>query len=394
MIDVAWIGNRIRMLRQGAGLTQGAFAELLGVSFQAVSNWERGVAPPELETLLRIATHFEIALDDLVRPHGETSYLGVDGGGTKTEFAVVTADGTVKKRMVKGGCNPNDIGFSAMKELMEEGIRECLLGFPLLEQVFLGIAGISVGDFSERLCRELKRVFPRLRIRVRTDVFNLFATDGTADMAVVSGTGSAVFVRQAGEYRRLGGFGYLFDRAGSAYDIGREAVSLALKEEDGLCPPSLLHRKLCEKMNAASVWSRLGALYDGGKPYIAGLATVVFEAYREGDADAERIIDESAKALADLLTAGVRLYGAHPTAITGGGLFRHYPDIMIGRVGAYSDVRLVTCDLPPVYGACKTACAGMSVPDRTFYENFRETYGRLRDGYFENRAEKSEEHAL
>ena len=57
MLDINLLGNRIKELRKQRGLTQNAFADALHVSFQAVSNWERGIAPPELENLINIATY-------------------------------------------------------------------------------------------------------------------------------------------------------------------------------------------------------------------------------------------------------------------------------------------------------------------------------------------------
>ena len=39
-------------------------------------------------------------------------YLGIDGGGTKTEFAVSTVDGHVLRDFKRDGSNPNDIGFA------------------------------------------------------------------------------------------------------------------------------------------------------------------------------------------------------------------------------------------------------------------------------------------
>ena len=68
MLDVVRLGSRIRTMRKEKGWTQAAFAEALHVSFQAVSGWERGVAPPDLDNLLRIADLFGILLDDLLRP--------------------------------------------------------------------------------------------------------------------------------------------------------------------------------------------------------------------------------------------------------------------------------------------------------------------------------------
>ena len=43
-LDLIAIGDFIRELRRKAGITQAELAERLGVSFQAVSNWERGVS--------------------------------------------------------------------------------------------------------------------------------------------------------------------------------------------------------------------------------------------------------------------------------------------------------------------------------------------------------------
>ena len=37
-------------------------------------------------------------------------YIGIDSGGTKTEFILADAEGSVISRAVDSGCNPLDIG--------------------------------------------------------------------------------------------------------------------------------------------------------------------------------------------------------------------------------------------------------------------------------------------
>ena len=378
MLDINLLGDRIKELRKQRGLTQNAFADELHVSFQAVSNWERGIAPPELENLINIAAFFGVLVDDLLRPQSEDLFLGIDGGGTKTEFLLVSADGYVQKRLVKSGCNPNDIGYTKMISLLLDGIGDVLKEFQSIKAVFCGIAGISTGDYAKRLHDDLKKRYPKINIQVKNDSFNLFALDDEADMALISGTGSVVFVKGENSYKRLGGWGYLLDGAGSAYDIGRDSLREALRQEDMKESPSLMSRMLYKKLNTDTVWNHINTVYNEGKPYIAGLASVVFEAYRHGDKQAKEIIDRNAKALAELINAGVSLYGAKPLAIASGGLFEHYGDIMTEHIAKYSSVILKTSVLPPIYGACRSAClmAGCKPIDK-FYENFKKTYGGI-----------------
>lgn len=376
MIDLKYIGNRIRTLRLERGMTQSEFASLMCISFQAVSNWERGITSPDLDNVVRVAELFGITVDELLRPRGEELFLGIDGGGTKTEFAVISSDGGLVARSVKSGCNPNDVGYSRALAVIREGIDAILADYQSINAAFLGIAGISVGNHAKRLYSDLKKCYPKIKIQIKSDIFNLFAMCDGASMAVISGTGSVVFVKDGDEYRRIGGWGYLLDNAGSAYDMGREAIRTALYEEDMKKSPSRLANMLREGLNVKTVWEHLNTIYAEGKPYIAELASVVFEAYLMGDENAARIIDESARGLAKLLNAGVEIYGAEPVAVASGGLFTHYTKIMREHIEKYSEVKLITGGLPPIYGACKSArLMADSVIPTSFYDNFKNSYG-------------------
>ncbi len=376
LLDITLLGTRIRELRKQKGLTQEAFARELHVSFQAVSNWERGIAPPELETLFRIASFFHVLVDDLLRPSPERLLLGVDGGGTKTELVVTSMDGRVLSRYIKKGSNPNDIGFDKMYALLCEGINDALIAHPSLSAVSLGIAGISSATYTERLTSQLKGKYPSLLFEVRSDSANLFGMDDGADIAVISGTGSVVFVKSGEDYHRLGGWGHLFDSAGSAYDIGRDAVCLALREEDERRAPGAIARHLTERLETPTVWGAINRLYDGGKPFIASLADVVFRAYDEGDADAAAILDRTARRLAELLNLAVSQYGARPRAVAGGGILEHRADVLLPLLSRYSKVEVALTGLPPVFGACRSAhrLTG-SEPPADFYTNFKESLG-------------------
>lgn len=71
--------ENIRSLRAGAGMTQEALAEALGVTFASVSKWERGVATPELTLIARMANLFGVSMDAMV------GFEGTGGGAAALE---------------------------------------------------------------------------------------------------------------------------------------------------------------------------------------------------------------------------------------------------------------------------------------------------------------------
>ncbi len=55
MINKTEVGHRIAAIRNQLGFSQAKFAEMLGVSTQAVSKWETGLSLPDIEVLLNLS---------------------------------------------------------------------------------------------------------------------------------------------------------------------------------------------------------------------------------------------------------------------------------------------------------------------------------------------------
>ncbi len=60
------IGENIRNFRKKNDLTQEAFADRLGVTYQSVSRWENGATYPDLELIPAIAAALAISVDELL----------------------------------------------------------------------------------------------------------------------------------------------------------------------------------------------------------------------------------------------------------------------------------------------------------------------------------------
>ncbi|MBR5500357.1 MAG: helix-turn-helix transcriptional regulator [Clostridia bacterium] len=63
------IGNKIRELRKNRGITQEQLANSIGISFQAVSKWENGIALPDITLAPILARYFGISMDELFGFH-------------------------------------------------------------------------------------------------------------------------------------------------------------------------------------------------------------------------------------------------------------------------------------------------------------------------------------
>ena len=95
MRDIAKnFAENLRARRRALGLTQRELGERLGYSEKAISKWEGGNSMPPAWILPELASHLGVTVDELLSERGEIAYyLGIDGGGTKTEFLLADAEG-------------------------------------------------------------------------------------------------------------------------------------------------------------------------------------------------------------------------------------------------------------------------------------------------------------
>ena len=66
MFDVTKVADKIRNARINKNMTQTELADKMGVSFQAVSNWERARSMPDLSKLGDLCRVLGLSLEDLL----------------------------------------------------------------------------------------------------------------------------------------------------------------------------------------------------------------------------------------------------------------------------------------------------------------------------------------
>jgi len=66
MLDMKKVGKNIKAARTAKNMTQLELADILGVSYQAVSNWERGNTMPDIAKLPDISKALGIEISDIL----------------------------------------------------------------------------------------------------------------------------------------------------------------------------------------------------------------------------------------------------------------------------------------------------------------------------------------
>lgn len=160
--------------------------------------------------------------------------IGVDGGGTKTEFLLVDAAGAIVARHLGPGCNPSQVGPDQAREILLAGLAALRVSLPdsghpsPVSTTHLYMAGSP--PFWRETAATLNNIGAVTTGPDSLPVLEL-ATGGKPGLVLHAGTGSFVAARTAdGSVHYAGGLGWKLGDAGSGFDLGRRAIAIALLE--------------------------------------------------------------------------------------------------------------------------------------------------------------------
>jgi N-acetylglucosamine kinase-like BadF-type ATPase len=252
-------------------------------------------------------------------------YLGIDAGGTKTDCAV--SNGAELLGQATGAsCKLARVGKERGRENLQSVIRQATqaagVAASTIQHVCIGMSGASLAEAVQWAQQTIRELIPDSTIYVAGDhVIAHRAAFGTSPgVLVISGTGSIAFGRnQSGETARAGGWGPNVSDEGSAFWVGREAVTAALHAFDfGNANGLLATIAECWKVAPEEVIRMANA----SEPRFPELAGPVVNAAEQGDDTARAIMERAGHALAGLASAVIkRLWpsgGVVPVALAGG----------------------------------------------------------------------------
>ena len=295
-------------------------------------------------------------------------YLGVDGGGTKTEFVCLDADRRLVARTVGGTTYHLQVGLDGATAVLRAGVGAICAAAGLAPDdfafVFFGLPAFGEDAVVDRqLDAACGRVLGHGRYRCGNDMICGWA--GSLDRAnginLVAGTGSIGYGERDGRAARVGGWGETFSDEGSAYSIAVQGLNAFTRMSDGRLAPGPLHAGLVDALGLATdldLCARVMGERGMNREEIAGLARIVSAAAVAGDHAAVAILNTAADelaAMAEALRTALAFEPAERTPLSwSGGVLTGVPavrDALMVRLHRANHFQVVEPRYLPAFGA-------------------------------------------
>jgi N-acetylglucosamine kinase-like BadF-type ATPase len=178
--------------------------------------------------------------------------LAVDGGNSKTDLALVQADGSVLSLVRGPFSSPQHLGvdgsLAVVEGLLADAVREARLddhAGRVAEVATLLMAGVDFPAEEDALREAVEERGWARKVHVDNDTFAVLraGTERGWGVAVTCGAGiNCVGVSPDGRHARFPALGAITGDWGGGYDLGLAAVSAAARSEDGRGPRTSLER--------------------------------------------------------------------------------------------------------------------------------------------------------
>jgi N-acetylglucosamine kinase-like BadF-type ATPase len=302
--------------------------------------------------------------------------LGFDGGGTKTDCVLLDTNGNVIGEGRGGPANPlrsgYDGAFSSLREAAAGAIAVGGIRPAEISSVCAGLAGAGRRAVVRRMMVFLSEEFPAALTQVTTDyeVALESAVGSAPGVVLIAGTGSVAYGRNAkGETARAGGYGPSLGDEGSAFEIGRRAVSAVAHSRDMDAPVTVMAEMISAALDCPDWDDLMLRIMKNPDDVFPKLFPVVADAANVEDSAAKEIMFASAIGLGNLAMIVIRrlgMKGQQFPLVKCGGVFGrcHMLDSLLDSVLASGALRakLLRLEISPAVGAARMAARFSEAP--------------------------------
>ncbi|HZU61745.1 MAG TPA: BadF/BadG/BcrA/BcrD ATPase family protein [Solirubrobacteraceae bacterium] len=272
--------------------------------------------------------------------------LAVDGGGAKTDLALLRPNGEVLSLVRGGGSSPHHVGVDGCIALLEQlrlqAFHRAGLDPAVPRRVLTGqflIAGADLPEELETLRARIALMDWSERLVVENDTLALLraGSDRGWGIAVVCGAGAnCIGIAPDGRQARFLALGAITGDWGGGGDVGLAALGAAARSADGRGPRTVLESVVPRHfgMREPRDVSRALHLRELPSARLGELAPVAFAA-AASDPVAAGLVDRLADEVVAFASAALRrleLTDEDPDVVLGGSLLRRAPDFALRRI--------------------------------------------------------------
>jgi N-acetylglucosamine kinase-like BadF-type ATPase len=268
-------------------------------------------------------------------PRAPVAILAVDGGNSKTDVALVAADGALLAAVRGPTTSHQQVGLEVGADRLAALVREAgaQAGVPpdqtTAEVAVYALAGADAPADHRRLTRALEARGIARDNQVLNDAFAPLraGTERGWGVALICGSGmNAAGIAPDGRRARLAALGAISGDWGGGGDIGLAALGAAVRARDGRGPRTALETAVPTWFGRARPIDVTRAIEGGviAQSRLRELAPVVFRVAQDGDEVARTILDRLADELVIMAGAIVRrlsLVRRRPDVVLAGGVF-------------------------------------------------------------------------
>jgi N-acetylglucosamine kinase-like BadF-type ATPase len=311
------------------------------------------------------------ALDAAAGPGGYPGLvLAVDGGNSKTDVALATADGEVIAQAQSGPFTPQTSGVGAALDVVAKAVGELRTALALPEDAPLArhlsafLAGADLPQEEQALAEAFAERGWTESIEVGNDTFAVLRAGASRPwgVAVVCGAGiNCVGIAPDGRRARYPALGELTGDWGGGGGLGRTTMFAAVRGEDGRGPRTALTAAVAEHFGTetavdAALGFHLGTF---AEERLHELSPVLLRVATAGDAEALAYVERQAQEVVVWARAAMErldLLGRETELVLGGGVLRAAEPVLMERIAAFAAeltpaAQLVVPRRRPIHGA-------------------------------------------
>jgi N-acetylglucosamine kinase-like BadF-type ATPase len=301
--------------------------------------------------------------------------LAIDGGNSKTDVALVAADGSLLATARGPGMPGADVlegWLAAVAGLIAQvQQRAGTRGHPVARHISACVANVDLPEEEERTKAALRARGWSTTVEAVNDTFAVLRAglDGTATaggphwgIGVTCGAGiNCVGVDPAGRTSGYLALGDISGDWGGGAGLGREALWWAIRAEDGRGPQTSLREAVAAHFEVPMVRDVTLGIHLGkiSKEDLLGLAPVLLAAAREGDRVARDLVRRQAEEICVMAVVVMRRLGLTARAtpvVLGGGMMTARDPLLLTEIteritATAPRATVIVVAVPPVAGA-------------------------------------------